>query len=324
MANLATHAEQELHVHIGDNSGNPEKHAFLNGLSNERVHVHAHTTDLGVYGNLLFLIEQSTSPFVQLFGDDDWVHPDWYDNVHHFDETPDLMGISGGFLFYPPGNRATVLPEDRFMQTNGFERAKDYIFFMLGEQVCNTFCFSIFKREAFILFHSYLSKHPLKCQFHDQLLLQTALLLGPMKSVDNGLVAYNTKVDATSSGLISNQQKMLMDSGLPNWFAELGFYLMGTEYALMHQFKEIGYQYFTHRNETTDVIFLTFFESFHMSETLSATLEQHGLMPHIQKIKEVRTAEQGIVSMRHIIAALNPALGERYAHFVNEHTHFTI
>ncbi len=324
MASIVTYSDLELQLHIGDNSLDADKHQFLNSLVNERVHVYPHETDLGAYGNLSFLIQNSHSPYVQLFGDDDWIHADWYENIHYFQEMPELSGVIGALLCYPSENKHVVQPGDRFMQADGVARARDFILYMLNEIGVNIQAFSIRRREDFQIFSNYLDQHPFHYQFHDQLLSQIGLLRGPMKGVNNGLIVYNTKHDAISSGAMANYQNTFLEQGLPEWFGTFHFYLYGVGYATLYQFRELSDTLFQNRQEATDQIFALFFNAYRVTPEIEAHLNATGLLPYVQEVYANPTAAQGVASMHKIIAALNSELGEKYAHFLNTYTYFKV
>lgn len=324
MASVVTHSEFELHLHIGDNSLDADKHKFLQTLVNHRVHVYPHTTDLGAYGNINFLIDQATAPYTQLFGDDDWIHPDWYENITYLEQNPSLSGITGPFLKYPSENMPISQPGDRFMIDNAEARARDYIIHMLNEMGANTYCFAVRKTEDFKLFSSYLTHHPFQYQFHDQLLSQISLLKGPMKSVNNGLVIYNTKHDAVSSGAMANYQNSFVEQGLPEWFGVFHFYLYGVEYATLYQFRELSDALFDSRQEATNQIFALFFNAFQVTPEIEAHLTAAGVLQYVQDVYANPNAAQGVLSMYRIINALNPEKGKQYADFLNASTYFEV
>ena len=133
-------ASDEVAVLIADNSENPEKRAFLKGISsiNPNVIAVAHEKNIGAVENFNYLFEWSKNiEFVAMMADDDWMSP-----TYHLDAYRSLLdnsGTSGAeagttFVDMGDGNLVKVnqfamrgqTPIDRIMQWRDVVRVTMY------------------------------------------------------------------------------------------------------------------------------------------------------------------------------------------------------
>jgi hypothetical protein len=316
----------EVTLHISDNSCLPEKHAFLKRLRSDRVRVYLQDKDLGAHGNGMFLIEQLKAPYTQTVGDDDWMHVNWLENVSAFRDTPGLSAVMGTFISYPSGSARVVHAAERFMRPAPAVRSLDFIRFMLEETGVNWAVLALHRRETYIDFARYLTQHPIRHQFFDQLLSQLALLRGPVLGVNNGLTLYNQKTDSLSSGRPDQIARLSVEHGLPAWFHKLGTYSWGVEYATFYHSKLVApLLSMTERKTVADGVYSYFLEKFRHGTYLPqrAAYDEFlvfaGIRENLDEALAVGSFEAGLANMQRIIRKHNPELGDQYAEFLRQH-----
>src|ERR1700674_3407182 len=63
LASIVEDTGIDLRLHIGDNSCNPEKHAFLRSLASSKITLHLHPVNIGAHANATYLFKHSSGEF---------------------------------------------------------------------------------------------------------------------------------------------------------------------------------------------------------------------------------------------------------------------
>src|SRR5437764_3550211 len=142
LASVIQDAALDVRLHIGDNSCDPEKHAFLSHLKSHNVVLHLHATNVGLYPNLLHLFKHSTGEYILTLSDDDWIHPDGFVQAEFLAGNPACSSCVGYFAAVPPvSTNGITCFDNRFMDPDPIRRAVDYVRCSLWEQGVNWLAF---------------------------------------------------------------------------------------------------------------------------------------------------------------------------------------
>jgi glycosyltransferase involved in cell wall biosynthesis len=314
----------DLRLHVGDNSCNSEKHAFLSGLRSQNVVLHLHPTNVGLYPNLLHLFNHSTGDFVLTLGDDDWIHPDGFAHARFLEENPACSACFGYFAAVPPtsGSGMTCF-DDRFMDADPIRRAIDYIRCSLWEQGVNWLAFGMHRRKVMALYIEYTGKHPFKFWFRDQMLSQIALLTGPAKGLPKGFTYYRTRTREEVSAQVKIECKALEDTGLPAWLHNYYYYWLACEYATLYLWRGMSNSLFSDRLRDADLVFNELFSRFRASyEQHTGQYEDHFEQEKVWKpmydVLDHPSAIAGLRGLSTILSTVNSDAGAIYADFLRK------
>src|SRR5436190_9670748 len=260
---IAEGSDYDLRLHIGDNSRNADKHEFLSRLASPRIQIHLHSSDLGVHPNVTHLFRSSAGEFVQLLGDDDWIHPSFFAQVTLLERSPELSCCAGLFAAIPPGTSdSLVCLGDRFMGSDPVRRATGYAQYLLWETGINWIALAIHRRSTMETYIEYTLRHPFPFYFRDQVLSQIALLTGQVKGVREGFQFYNNRRPEEIAAHMENLYKALDDFGLPRWLYYYYDYWLACEYACLFLYRRLPDKLFGDRMAAADQIFVKVFNRY--------------------------------------------------------------
>ncbi len=312
-------------LHIGDNSCDPEKHEFLKRLKSPRIRLHLHPTNIGVHGNVKHLIARSDGEYVQMLGDDDWIHPSVFSNAAFLDQNPQCSACTGFFAAIPPRTNAGLTCfDDRFMGVDAVQRALDYIRYSLWEHDVNWLALGTHRRSNLLSFGEFTNRHPFALYFQDQMLSQVALLGGPVKGLRQGLTVYRNRDSDELPGHLENIAGSVDAMGLPPWLYIFYYhYWLGCEYASLYLYRGIPDGQFADRLSDADKVFIELFARFRMTyDKNPAKYEAHfkeaGISDAMHDVLDDSTAVVALRSLATIFRAHNPEAGKRYADFLRK------
>ena len=178
----------EVCVQIGDNSEDPEKHAFLRQLARsfDNVVVHCHEKNIGAYANWMFLLNAATTPYVCLAADDDYFVPTYfYAGLRLIKEDKDCSAASGLFVSTASAADCTQLVlsnQPKRTEPTALERMSLY----RGQ---NSIAYAVTRRDIVSRFIAYIKSNPLGGAFDDFILSFHILACGTYL-VDPSAPAY--------------------------------------------------------------------------------------------------------------------------------------
>jgi len=102
--------EQSWELIISDDGSSDNTRKYLANLSDPRVHIHFQTQNLGIFGNLNFLITKAQSPIAKIFCQDDKMLPEALTRIADFMEQRPSCAVSrclgvGDNNRFAPGSR---------------------------------------------------------------------------------------------------------------------------------------------------------------------------------------------------------------------------
>ena len=322
LASLVEDETYDLRLHIGDNSCDADKHAFLRRFESPRIRVHLHAANIGLHTNVVHLFTHSASEFVQILADDDWIHPSSFANVAYLEHNPACSSCAGFFVgIPPPRDRALACFGDRFMVADPVARSIDYARYILAETEINWLALAIHRRPLVSLYIEYTSAHPFPFYFRDQLLSQIALLNGPVKGLRDGFMFYNVRNPDEMSAHVENFKKALKAMGLARWLYEYYDYLLACDYAALYLYRRLPSAILSNAPAAADRVFAALFQRFEGRYKQTPTAyENHfarvGIQDAMHAVLETRSAMVGLRSMTAIFTKINPDAGCRYADFL--------
>ena len=322
LASLIEDDAYDLCLHIGDNSCNLEKHAFLRRFQSPRVKLHLHVANIGVHRNVTHLFTHSAGELVQILSDDDWIHPTSFAHATFLERNPACSSCAGFFAGVPPvRDQGLACFDDRFMVPDPVGRAVDYARYVLEETQVNWLALAVHRRSIVSAYIDYSKLHPFQLYFRDQLLSQIALLAGPVKGIREGFMFYNVRRPEESAAHVKNFKRTLKEVGLAGWLYGYYDYLLACEYAALYLYRGLSEAVFSNRRTDADRVFATLFRRFENEYGQSAgAYEKHftrmGIQDAMHDVLEMRSAIVGLRSMVTIAALINPDAGRRYADFL--------
>jgi hypothetical protein len=323
-------------VYIGDDSCNAEKHAYLNALRTDRMHVFAHPSRLGVHGNVAYLLNRATADYVQTIDDDDWIHADWLENAYVLNDDPGIAAVVGTVAEYRVRTALLHNLGQRFVQDDAVKRATDYVHYLLFEHNHNFCAIGLMRRKIMMAHARYVEPHPIQFWFHDQILAAIVLLSGKVLGTGAGLYVLDGKSDDPLSQARIQQMgedifASTVRSGLPAWHIRLlNYFHLAVEYATACLSNGLdGSISIEVRKQAANSLYAKIFGGWRQAiyEPEKARneqlMEQQGIrVPVHAALANPESARQGIESLAEVVQRVNPALGARYVEFLDTRTHW--
>ncbi len=223
LTQAAAIGSDDIRVHIGDNSADGDKHAFLAQLAarSTNVAVTCHPRNLGADPNWLFLVKAQTAPYICMAADDDFFGAPYFRAaLAILDDDPGCATASGlhvsiahatkvagkAAALYTPAERREADPLERIRRYNGE----------------NSICYAVSKRAMVRGFAGFVEANPLPCPFYDYMLAFHLLSTGTYR-LDRGGFAYvydhsNWRLN---DSFISSNMRWYKGYGLPEAFGYL-------------------------------------------------------------------------------------------------------
>ena len=219
--------EFDVLVSVSDDSENPEKHEFLDALTNDRFRVQIQRPRLGMFRNFAALFQSASRPFGVLVGDDDWIAADYVlgaDDV--LADAPDMAAVMGLFVHLVPNKGAAIHAPVRVTAKDPAERIRQYL---LGNDSFNHPLFSVFRTEAVQPFCAYVRDHPMPASFFDYLIVFSLLARGGIVSRNCGPYVYRNTNWSSPERVRESNTRSYVQSGLPEWFGDFHHLYRGVE-----------------------------------------------------------------------------------------------
>ena len=211
----------EISVHIGDNSANSEKHAFLKDLASRstNVRVTCHSKNLGADNNWLYLVKAQTAPFICMAADDDCFGGTYYRTALKLIREDANCGAAAGLLISianKPGQCAPfVLPAVERLETDPLGRIRKY-------HGNNVLCYAIARRSVIRGFADFVEANPLGCPFNDYMLAFHLLSIGTYRRDQMGYVyLFDNSHWQLNDSFIESNSLWYKGYGLPERFGYL-------------------------------------------------------------------------------------------------------
>ena len=219
LTQAAAIGSDDVVVHIGDNSANPEKHAFLAKLAarSTNVLVTCHPTNLGADPNWLFLINSQTAPYICMAADDDSFTGAYFRSaVTILREDPHCATASGLHISVGhEGNEPVLYTPAERLETDPLERIRNY----RGE---NSICYAISRRTVIQGFARLVATSPLPCPFYDYILAFHLLSMGTYRLDRNGFAyIYDHTNWQQNDAFIESNKRWYKGYKLPEGFGYL-------------------------------------------------------------------------------------------------------
>lgn len=321
---IISDAGLNVRLFIGDNSGNIEKHRFLRELSSPNIVLHLHPTNIGLYPNLLHLLNNSEGDLVLALGDDDWINPAVFAHAAYLDQNPECSACAGFLAASPPiaGSGMTCF-DDRFMTPDRVGRAHDYVRYSLLEHGVNWLALGTHRRSTFAMYVDYTNAHPFGFYFRDQMLSQIALLAGPVKGLREGFTYYKNRTPEEMKTHWHNQCASLEQMGLAPWLQYYYHLLLACEYATLYLYRKLPSEWFSNRIKDADRLFAEIFKLFRAYyERHVRQFETHfvdaKIFEPMYAVMDNPSSIVGLRSLHAIISTMSPNAAERYARFLRD------
>lgn len=211
----------DIVVHIGDNSANPEKHAYLRNLA-ERSHnvvVSCHSTNIGADSNWLHLIKAQTAPYICMAADDDSFSAGYFRTGLALVRDDFGCATASGLhisIAHSASNTvpAVATPSER-LETTALDRLRNY----RGQ---NSICYAISSRPVIRDFAHYVEVNPLQCPFNDYMLAFHLLSMGTYRMDRRGYAyIYDNSNWQLNDAFIQSNARWYQGYNLPESFAYL-------------------------------------------------------------------------------------------------------
>ena len=231
LTQAAAIGSDDIVVHIGDNSADPEKHAFLAALAarSTNVAVTCHPSNLGADPNWLFLIKAQTTPYICMAADDDSFTGAYYRSALamlrgdptcataaglHISVAQSGESTKGGEGDKGGGRPVLGTPVER-LEADPLERIRNY----RGE---NTICYAVSRRTVIAGFARLVESNPLPCPFYDYMLAFHLLSTGTYRLDRNGFVyLYDHTNWQRNDAFIESNKRWYKGYTLPESFGYL-------------------------------------------------------------------------------------------------------
>lgn len=180
---LAALGGDDLTVVVSDNSENPEKHRFLDGLreANGNVIVHCQEKNIGSFQNFLFLFDCSEAwDIVAYCADDDHISLDYIEHSAQTLREQPAFARSAGKIFLLHSNGQVSLDGEASAAATAPERYRE--FFNVGS--FNGIMYGVARRSAMRGWADFCRHHPLKAAFLDR--------FGPLSTLASGGILRHT------------------------------------------------------------------------------------------------------------------------------------
>ena len=218
----AATGSDDIVVHIGDNSTNPEKHDFLKGLAEKstNVRVTCHAANLGTDGNWFYLFNAQTEPFYCMAADDDTFTPSYFrSGLNLIRDDPDCSVASGLHVSVAQGGtedkRPILYTPDERLEADPLDRIQNY-------SNSNSICYGISRRASIADFVTYSERNPLGCPFNDYMLAFHLLSVGKYRLDRLGYIyAYDHGNWQDNDAFIKSNSRWYKGYNLPESFGYL-------------------------------------------------------------------------------------------------------
>ncbi len=221
LTQAASIGSNEIAVHIGDNSANAEKHAFLDTLASRgtNVTVTRHLKNLGADNNWLHLVKAQTAPFICMAADDDCFGGAYYRSALALIRDDRNCAAAAGLLLsiaHIPGRKLPlVLPAAERSEADPLERIRKY-------HGNNVLCYAIARRPVIQEFADYVERNPLQCPFNDYILAFHLLSTGVYRRDPMGYVyLFDNSHWQLNDWFIESNCRWYEGYGLPKKFGYL-------------------------------------------------------------------------------------------------------
>ncbi len=227
LTQAAAIGSDDIVVHIGDNSANPEKHAFLAALAarSTNVAVTCHPTNLGADPNMLFLIKAQTTPYICMAADDDSFSGAYFRSaVAMLRGDPTCATAAGLYISVAQdgdrsggkgGGKPVLGTAVERLEADPLDRIRNY----RGE---NTICYAISRRTVVAGFARLVERNPLPCPFYDYMLAFHLLSMGTYRLDRNGfLYLYDHTNWQRNDAFIESNKRWYKGYTLPESFGYL-------------------------------------------------------------------------------------------------------
>ena len=221
LTQAAAISDADIRVHIGDNSANPEKHAFLESLAERsaNVVVTCHPTNLGADPNWLFLIKAQTAPFICMAADDDSFAGGYFRAAIDILRDDPLCATASGLhisvahsatrkvpVIYSPAERREADPLGRIRRYRGE----------------NSICYAVSRRNVVQQFATFVERNPLPCPFYDYMLAFHLLSVGTYRLDHRGFAyVYDHSNWQLNDAFIASNKRWYKNYGVPDGFGYL-------------------------------------------------------------------------------------------------------
>jgi glycosyltransferase involved in cell wall biosynthesis len=324
LAVIIEDASIDVRLHIGDNSCNPEKHDFLRSIVSPKIALHLHPVNVGVHPNVTHLFKHSSGEFVQLIGDDDWIHPTCFAHGTFLERNSECIACAGFFAGIPPlGGDQLVCFNDRFMTSDPVGRAIDYVQYLHWETGVNWLALAAHRRSTMALYIEYTERNPFQFYFRDQVLSQFALLLGPVKGLREGFQFYNIRRPEEGPAHMEAEFKSLEAVGLAPWLYYHYDFWMACEYAAAWLYRGLPDASFSYRVVDADQIFVKLFDRYrnnYMKNTSGYEdhFRQAGIEDAMHTVLDDPSAITGLRGLTKLFEKMSPGAGRLYADFLQK------
>jgi hypothetical protein len=196
---------------VADNSGDPEKAAYLATLAPFVIRVESSAPD--AVANFTFAIGQATTPFVMLMGDDDF--------LHHLPGRPsidlstlpaDHVGVRPMTEVFIPDKGTIRRKEFAIANSDPAGRIHEYLGVAGGD---NSAFYSIFRREPYLsLLDLFNAAHPTRGAYCDWSQVEAMFSCGKMAYDGSILFRYNFHQWSTPELIAESDRKLYTSAGL--------------------------------------------------------------------------------------------------------------
>jgi hypothetical protein len=196
---------------VADNSGDPEKAAYLATLAPFVIRVESTAPD--ATANFTFAIGQATTPFVLPMGDDDFLYALDTAEPYNLAELPaDCIGVRPMTEVFIPGKGTIRRKEYAINASKPGARIHEYLGVAGGD---NSAFYSIFRREPYLrLFQLFDSSHPTRGGYCDWSQVEAMFSSGKMAYDPSILFRYNFHQWSTPELVKEAEKKLFVDAGL--------------------------------------------------------------------------------------------------------------
>ncbi len=221
LTQAATISDADILVHIGDNSANAEKHAFLEQLAERsaNVVVTCHPTNLGADPNWLFLIEAQTAPYICMAADDDSFAAGYFRSAIEILREDPLCATASGLHVSVAQSATKKVP---VISTPAERREADPLGRIRRYRGENSICYAVSRRTVVQEFATFVERNPLPCPFYDYMLAFHLLSVGTYRLDHRGFAyIYDHSNWQLNDAFIASNKRWYKNYGLPDGFGYL-------------------------------------------------------------------------------------------------------
>lgn len=213
---------------VADNSGDPEKEAYLEGIGAPLIYVKT-GSGTGMLANVTASLQAAPTPFVMPMGDDDEILADPLQPAFDFADLPfDYVGVTPVTVPYSP--ELGIERQKAFDVTSDIAGQR-IVHYMEQADGDNGSYYSIYRRDVFTsLVHLFIESHPTKGGYCDWALMLTLAAYGKFAHDPGTIYRYNMDNWDTAEKINRNNALFFERAGLP---VDTG------KYALLLQFLDV-------------------------------------------------------------------------------------